>query len=86
MDKRFIFRYHHARSDGGTQQGRYERALWTWSVSRCSPTRAGKPLGHGGKGGTKIPEGGLASSSPHCPEKPLSDEAVVPVPHTDTGR
>ncbi len=39
-----------------------------------------------GKAGTELLEGAAESLSPNCPEKPLSDEAVVPVPQTDTGR
>ena len=59
---------------------------WTWSVSRCSRTWEGNPPWSSGKAGTKPPEGEVESLSPHCREKPLSDDAPVPVPQTDTGR
>ena len=32
----------------------------------------------------RAPEAEVAE--PHCQEKPLSDESLVPVPQTDTGR
>ena len=46
----------------------------------------GNPRGERGKAGTKGAFGCLESLSPHCQEKPLSVDALVPVPQTDTGR
>ena len=46
----------------------------------------GNPPHYKGKVGTKVVLGRLESLSPNCQEKPLSVDALVPVPQTDTGR
>ena len=74
------------RSDGGTQEGRYERAYWTWSVSWCSHPLEVNPQ-RLGEARTKISYWEIGVVDPPLPRKaPGRDDGVVPVPQTDTGR
>src|SRR5918912_252383 len=85
MDKRCIFRSHQHRARGGRRrvdtsgpngQGPCPAVAGSgWQIPRAN-----------GEGGTKVVATRPKSSSPHCPEKPLSDDVLVPVPQTDTGR
>ena len=84
MDKRFIFRYHRRGATGGRSRvdgaGRLDMArVPPW------PGPDGKSAGLEVRAGPSPPMRGAESSIPHCREKPLSDEAPVPVPQTDTG-
>ena len=85
MDKRCIFRSHQIGVMGGRRRvdtsGPTGHGPWPGVACPGREVPRGK-----GEAGTKTTARWLASSSPSCPEKPLNDEDLVPVPQTDTGR
>ena len=80
-----LFRYHHARARGGRRREERAHAVDVrgpvWLPVKANPS-AGSP----DKAGPKTGRARWSRLAPGCPEKPLSDDGVVPVPQTDTGR
>ena len=85
MDKRFIFRYRQHRATWGRR--RVDRAGRLDMVrALVQPVPEGKSAGIEVRPEPSATQGGMESLTPHCQEKPLSDDVLAPVPQTDTGR